>query len=79
MGEKAVSLLVERIAAPDTPPRHILLPPDLAALQHSRRTHWPTGVSRPRGALSRAGTTIASTRRPRRPPFPRPSPAPAVD
>lgn len=27
MGEKAVSLLVERITAPDTPPRHILLPP----------------------------------------------------
>ncbi|MEU1036393.1 hypothetical protein ABZ402_48840 [Streptomyces mirabilis] len=27
MGEKAVSLLLERIAAPDTPPRHILGPP----------------------------------------------------
>ncbi|MGW1498246.1 substrate-binding domain-containing protein [Streptomyces mirabilis] len=27
MGEKAVSLLVERNAAPGTPPRHILSPP----------------------------------------------------
>lgn len=41
-----------------------LVPPDLAALQHSRRTHRPTGVSRPHGALSRAGTT---TRPPSRP------------
>jgi DNA-binding LacI/PurR family transcriptional regulator len=30
MGEKAVSLLVERITAPDAPPRHILLTPPIS-------------------------------------------------
>ncbi|SHM86962.1 LacI family DNA-binding transcriptional regulator [Actinacidiphila paucisporea] len=30
MGEKAVSLLIERIAAPQTPPRHILLSPPIS-------------------------------------------------
>jgi DNA-binding LacI/PurR family transcriptional regulator len=30
MGDKAVALLVERIASPSTPPRHILLAPPVS-------------------------------------------------
>ncbi|MFE0325859.1 LacI family DNA-binding transcriptional regulator [Streptomyces sp. NPDC003753] len=41
MGEKAVSLLVERIAAPDTPPRHILLTPPISL--RSSTAPVPTG------------------------------------
>lgn len=41
MGEKAVSLLVERIAAPDTPPRQILLAPPISL--RSSTAAAPTG------------------------------------
>jgi DNA-binding LacI/PurR family transcriptional regulator len=41
MGENAVSLLVERIAAPDTPPRHILLAPPITL--RSSTAAAPTG------------------------------------
>jgi hypothetical protein len=40
-----------RVSAPDTPPRHILLTPCLAALQHSRRTHRSAAAGRPLGSL----------------------------
>ncbi|MGR6974114.1 substrate-binding domain-containing protein [Streptomyces cynarae] len=41
MGEKAVSLLVERIAARDAPPRHILLTPPVSL--RSSTAPVPTG------------------------------------
>jgi DNA-binding LacI/PurR family transcriptional regulator len=41
MGEKAVSLLMGRITAPDTPPQHILLAPPVSL--RSSTAAAPTG------------------------------------
>lgn len=51
MGEKAVSLLIERIAAPQTPPRHILLAPPISL----RASTGAARIGRTTAATARGG------------------------
>ncbi|MEZ0095227.1 hypothetical protein ABH925_006426 [Streptacidiphilus sp. EB129] len=68
MGTQAVELLVERIAAPDTPPRHILLTPPIS-LRASTGPATPPSGGTP-GDRSRPWPPGASPRSPSRRPWP---------
>ena len=59
MGEQAVSLLIERIAAPSTPPRHILLAPPISL----RSSTGAAPAHRAGGAVARPHRNATGTPR----------------
>jgi DNA-binding LacI/PurR family transcriptional regulator len=63
MGEKAVSLLIERIAAPATPPRHILLAPPISL----RSSTGAAPSHRAGGVAARTDSHASASKSPNRP------------